>query len=480
MHRTQGLICVLAILAASTGSLVAQEGAATQPPPKLERPKFQFLRFKEDWSKFGRAREEQGEGVEDEEIWDPIKYMALNEEGDFWVSFGGHMRVRGEGWSDFGFGGGPDNDQVFGLWRLAVHADAHFGENFRVFVEGKSALATDRDLPGGNRALDIDSAALEQAFADLKVMDSEEGMLTLRGGRMALLFGKQRLVSPLPWSNTMRRWDGAAGIYQSGSWTTTGFWTQFAATDKYEFNSSDSTSEFWGVYSSGQVSENLGADLYYLGIDRRTPTFNATSGREERHSIGTRIFGGEGAFDYDVEATYQFGRVGKDDVSAYMFASQFGYRFDCDWDPRAFLGFDYTSGDNKAGGEVQTFNQLFPLGHAFLGYIDAIGRQNIIDLSAGTTASPMERMTVGAAGHVFWRQSTNDAVYNAGGGVLRPGAASSDRYVGVELDFTIKYAFDRHLSALLGYSHFFAGDFIRDSGADDDIDFVYLQSQYTF
>jgi hypothetical protein len=457
-----------------------QDPGSSQQAKLVERPKFQFLRFKEDWSKFGRERETQGGVVADEEVWDPIKYIPLNDEGDWWVSYGGHMRVRGEGWSDFGFGGAPDNDQVYGLWRLAVHADAHFGETFRVFVEGKSALATDRDLPGGNRPLDIDTLALEQAFADVKVMDGEDGTLTLRGGRMALLFGKQRLVSPLPWSNTMRRWDGASGIYQKGSWTTTAFWTQFAPTDKYEFNSSDSSSEFWGVYGTGNVTDDVGADLYYLGIDRRTPTFNATSGREERHSVGTRIFGDEGAFDYDVEATYQFGRVGKDDVSAYSFASQFGYRFEGEWDPRAFVGFDLASGDNKAGGDVQTFNQLFPLGHAFLGYIDAIGRQNIIDLSAGTTATPMERMTLGAAGHVFWRQSTDDSVYNAGGGILRSGALSSDRFVGVELDFTVKYVFDRHISALLGYSHFFAGDFIDDTGADDDIDFVYLQSQYTF
>jgi len=33
---------------------------------------------------------------------------------------------------------------------------------------------------------------------------------------------------------------------------------------------------------------------------------------------------------------------------------------------------------------------------------------------------------------------------------------------------------------LVGYSHFFAGPFIDDSGRDQDIDFGYLQGQYTF
>jgi len=50
----------------------------------------------------------------------------------------------------------------------------------------------------------------------------------------------------------------------------------------------------------------------------------------------------------------------------------------------------------------------------------------------------------------------------------------------MELDLTIKYKFDSHLTGLFSYSHSFAGDFIEESGASDDIDFVYVQLQYTF
>ena len=38
----------------------------------------------------------------------------------------------------------------------------------------------------------------------------DDATLTLRPGRQMLLFGKQRLVSPLDWSNTMRAWDGVS------------------------------------------------------------------------------------------------------------------------------------------------------------------------------------------------------------------------------------------------------------------------------
>ena len=52
--------------------------------------------------------------------------------------------------------------------------------------------------------------------------------------------------------------------------------------------------------------------------------------------------------------------------------------------------------------------------------------------------------------------------------------------MGVEMDLTLSYEFARGLVALAGYSHFFTGRFIEQSGPHEDIDFGYLQLQYTF
>ncbi len=45
---------------------------------------------------------------------------------------------------------------------------------------------------------------------------------------------------------------------------------------------------------------------------------------------------------------------------------------------------------------------------------------------------------------------------------------------------TLTYRHDRHTTVELGYSHFFAGEFIEESGPSNDIDFLYLQVRYTF
>ena len=115
--------------------------------------------------------------------------------------------------------------------------------------------------------------------------------------------------------------------------------------------------------------------------------------------------------------------------------------------PRVYLEFDYASGDSRPGGNVGTFNQLFPSAHGFLGYMDYIGRQNII---------------------------------STGGAVLRPGTETTARYIGAEMDLLATYDFTRHLLGYVGYRHFFTGEFIRKTGPSKDSDFFYTAIQYIF
>lgn len=446
--------------------LLAQEGA---------RPAFQTLRYEEDWSLF--------EPVDDP--WDPIKHVDLSEDGDFWASFGGELRLRGEAWENFAFA--EDNDDGFLLARALLHADLRFGDHVRAFVQGKSALETGRTLPGGPRPLDVDQLDLQNAFVDLVVPLEGEASVTARVGRQELLFGRQRLVSPLPWSNSMRTWDGARLILELADWRIDAFYTRYAAVQKYEFNDWRPGPDFYGLYATGAVGGGetpATLDLYALGLSADDATVAGATGEEDRYTFGARLAGPLGAsgFDFEVEGAYQTGEVGAADVSAYFFASRLGYAFSEEgWKPRMHVGLGYASGDEDPGdGNVGTFNQLFPLGHAYLGYMDFIGRQNLIDATAGFSIQPHAKLVLSIDGHLFWRASDEDAVYNAGGGVLRAGPASSASEVGQEIDVTAVWRVDRHLTVEAGYSHFFAGEFLDETGPSEDADWVYLQTTYRF
>ena len=56
-----------------------------------------------------------------------------------------------------------------------------------------------------------------------------------------------------------------------------------------------------------------------------------------------------------------------------------------------------SSREMAAGTAAPAFNQLYPLGHAYLGYMDYVGRQNIISPSAGISVSPLFTVLAKAA-----------------------------------------------------------------------------------
>ena len=151
---------LLPLMLVLTPAPALQDGAAAP----VQRPSYAFLRWAEDWSSFKNGL------PADHDVFDPLKYVALDGDGDVWVSFGGRTRLRVEGWNNFNWGAPPgaDQDDVFASWRAFVHADVHAGERFRLFVEGKSALATERDLVGGMRTIDEDELDLQQALFDVR------------------------------------------------------------------------------------------------------------------------------------------------------------------------------------------------------------------------------------------------------------------------------------------------------------------------
>lgn len=450
----------------TTGLLLAVSVATVAPA-------YQNLRYEEDPADY--------QAPEQADFWDAAKYMALGETS--YLSLGGQARLRGEAWNNFGYASG--NDDTFLLLRLRLHGDMQVGSWLRVFVEGKSALSSERDLPGGYRTLDVDTLDLQNGFIDLKIPAGEAGLLTLRGGRQELQYGSQRLVSPLDWANTRRTFDGVRLLFKGEGGAVDAFWTQPVAVDKYAFNERVDGQEFYGAFATtvgllaGWVS-----DLYYFGLDKDGAVFGEITGQEERHTLGARVKGaaGDSGFDLDLEGMAQFGDHADRDIEATALALQVGFKMpETVGTPRLYLGYDYASGDkNPDDDTLGTFNQLFPLGHAYLGYIDTVGRQNIIDFSQGMSMKASARTTVKLENHIFWRAEKADALYNAGGGVVRPGDPALSSEVGLNLDLTLKFALDRHTLLTGGYSHFFAGDFIKQSGSGEDIDFAYAAAQYTF
>lgn len=392
------------------------------------------------------------------------------------LEVGGHARARFEAWKGFQFDVDPgvaDTD-AFLLTRVVLDATLPLGERARAFLQVKGAWSTNRDLPGGTRPLDADPLDLQQAWAEVPLPGTDT---VVRLGRTALSYGAQRLVSTLPWGNTLRAWDGAMVRWSDEEWDVDVFATYFVPVDFEEFNEADEDLGFHGMYASLDQGERRGLDLYALVLDRAEATYNGTSGSEERVTLGARSFRGPapGTWDWDVEAAYQLGEVGDGDVSAHQLGAAVGRTWDLATRPRAWLGLDVGSGDDEPGGDVETFQQLFPLAHAYLGIADVFARQNVVDVSCGASVVLEGDVRAALAYHAFWLADADDALYGPGGAPVVPGGVGSSRWAAQELDAVVTAPLGDGWTLELGVAGVTGERAIELAGGDEDQLFAYAQ-----
>lgn len=464
--------------------------ASSQP---VAAPPYTPVRWNENYSYLKNASKRN-------DPFDSVKYISLGAE-DAYLSLGGQARYRFEHFSNENFGA-VENDWGYALQRYLLHADLHLGPNIRVFAQGKASLVDDGRDPVAPataispRGTDTDEIDFQQLFADVILPLSDRASTTLRFGRQDLIYGSQRLIGPLDWTNARRTFEGGKASFSiDRKHTIDAFLVRPVVVDKDELNDGDGDTTFGGVYATLAVPETCleggnKLEAYALGLWKHIKNAAGPDNDRDTYTLGLRFSGAPKPCDYDIELDYQFGQNGGNgEVGAYSLATEVGYTFaGCPKTLRLFVGFDYASGDDDpTDSDIETFNQLFPTGHLFFGYIDAIGRQNIVDLHPGVEVTLaqnkqyVQKLALRAEHHFFWRASEDDGLYNVAGGLSRADSGTDERSVGSESDLFINWQVDRHTAAYVGYSHFFAGDFISNTtGPDDDIDFFYAAVTLTF
>ena len=77
---------------------VPGEAAEKEERPKFTYPKYKVQRYAEDYSPLAEFPD-----AEPRNVFDKIKFIPLNQAADFWMSFGGQVRARYEGFKNFQF-----------------------------------------------------------------------------------------------------------------------------------------------------------------------------------------------------------------------------------------------------------------------------------------------------------------------------------------------------------------------------------------
>ncbi len=109
--------------------------------------------------------------------------------------------------------------------------------------------------------------------------------------------------------------------------------------------------------------------------------------------------------------------------------------------------------------------------------MDLFSWQNIHNPSVTLGVKPLETLSLAADFHLFWLATTSDAWYRANGLTrARPITPGANPYVGSELDLTFTWRPLKWMSLHGGYSVFFPGDYVRNTGPAATANFVYVQA----
>jgi hypothetical protein len=393
--------------------------------------------------------------------FDPLKRIHLGD--NFLLSLGGQgwTRYMNEYNSRLGA-----RDNIYYLARNRLYADLWYQDVARVYVEGIYSYTDWQDLV----PLPIDRTGpdFQNLFVDLKMFEYEGKPVYARVGRQELLLGSQRLVSTLDWANNRRTFQGVSILRTGEKWDATAFWLQPVIANSQKLDWADNQQHFAGAWFTYRPKKGTTVDFYDLvySSDNTVVQRGIQRGNFTINTMGGRFAGDHDGWLWDYEAALQLGRQAGQSVLAGMATAGLGRNFkDAPWTPTVWQYIDYASGDaNPRAGQVNTFNQLFPFGHYYMGWTDLVGRQNIIDLNTHLYLYPTNWLTVNLQYHRFWLANATDALYNPAGNVSRfdpTGAAGRD--VGNELDCIFNFHLTKHSDVLLGYSHLFAGRYLRNT-----------------
>lgn len=448
------------MIAALLASLLASEAALAAEPPA-----FKPVRSDEDYSYL--------KDVQDRAGLDRLRYLPLG--GDAYLSLGGEARLRVDAIDAPHFGIGGEQPDTFALTRLLLSADLHLTPAFRLYGE----LGVHRDL--GKRdpatALDRDGVDAQVLFVDI----APAAGWRLRLGRQELqLNPTQRFIAVRESPNIRQSFDGARVTHTAVGLKLDAFYLQPVAPSPGAFDDTRSrTQRFYGLYAATKLSARQTLDVYALGLERDRVRFGAVVGDERRISLGARLAGTAGAFDYDAEGMIQGGRFAGRRIRAWSASAAGGYTLSQPWKPRLGLRLDLGSGDkDPTDGVLGTFNPLFPKG-GYFNETTLFSWGNLVSLRSSLGVTPRKGVSLEASYSTHRRWTGADAIYIQPLVPLAPVGANHAKDVGEVIQLDASWQATRNLKLQAQLAHQAAGPAVRALGGHP-VDLAVLFAQFRF
>jgi len=402
------------------------------------------------------------------------------------ISIGGTYRLRGEIDDEFNvkkYGTGTQDD--FLLSRLRLEIDLKVARNMRIHAQIQDAEVlgpslSDRDFSGSNNPFH-DPFDINQLYIEYWPFEK----FGIKAGRQSISFGDRRIFGPGDWGNTGRyAWDAIRVLYKSDRIDSNWIIGRYIIHDP----------DIWpnehinGVtaFATYNTIKNLPfqLDLFYVHRydDRGITQGEGGTGNLYSHTVGFRIDGEYGQWDYNSTVAGQFGQWGPDTINAYGLVLTLGCTFDTPWKPHIIAQYVNGSGDKDPhDGKHGTFDGVFGGADTVLyGWMNLFFFQNLREHRLDIVLTPSKTISLRGEYHYFILDEKKDAWYFPGNAQRRDNTGSSGRELGHEVDMIAKKKISEYLEILGGYSFFIPGKFVKNTGPSPTAHWCFLQTTVFF
>lgn len=410
-----------------------------------------------------------------------LKFMKLA--GSSVISIGGELREQLQYYRNINFGDVPASfrrSTTWQLWqRVMVHANMEINKSTRLFAQLGS---THRFINPNPLTPEIDQndLGLQQAFIEYK----HKNNWLLRAGRQELSYGSHRLITFREGPNTRLAFDGVILKYNTGKIKIDLLGISPVISKKGLFDDQAFKDRLAGIYLSEAIIPTwLHLDYYFISFHSKRRQYQFTGGNENREVTGLRLFSERSILNYELEATYQFGKFNKLHISAYGISFDVNYKFMLPENVLIGLACNYVTGDrNNSDKQLNTYNLLFAKPQ--YGLAAPIGATNIVTVNPYLKFNPVRKINVYAGVNFMWRQSNQDGIYSPGAIEMHPATGevvgSAKKQIGTLWVMESNYLLTKYVSFSIDASYLAAGSYIRQTGKGKDIMYVSFKAGYRF
>lgn len=387
------------------------------------------------------------------------------------VKFNGQVRVRSEAdGRDFN---SDTSINTFTLLRVRFGALVQPQEDVNVYVQFQDSRAFGQEPNTLAHTFNLD---IHQAYVEIKNLWNRP--ISLKVGRQEMVYGSERIIGAVGWSNVGRAFDGVKWTF--GRKNTLDVFAMLlnesdtpvagAATPTTVAGKKETGNYFYGVYYKHRRRSDYRLDVYglfELNLNETVP------GEDDlrRFTFGSYNKGKfSQAWNFESEFALQVGKRRGQDVLAFMLTGTVGYTFPTSRKPGVLIGYDFLSGMNAGDEDYKVFDTLFATNHKFYGFMDYF-----INIPVNTGGRGLQDFMIKTKVPLSDKWAFNAHFHNF------RAAKGDEKDFGNELDLTLNYKYNRVARFIFGLSFFAPGDLMKAAFASDDVAvWSYSTLQVTF